>query len=253
MSVAKWQAAVLIGCIGFFGSSCASTADESPAERRAIALEEDNENLRRQIEDLGAVETALSRELDAHKGELNAERNHASRLGSERERLVAENGRLKDDLETLQAANVRRSNQAVNTDSLAGQNIDVSRLDDGSVAIRLGGTAMFKPGQDALTKEGRKMLNRVAKFLKSQSSLKISVEGHTDATPLGKSKAVWGTNLALSLARAMAVQDYLKNDRKVADRRMRVVGYGSHKPLVAGKSKVANMKNRRVELVLYRS
>lgn len=235
-------------------SGCASNQDETPLERRALELEDDNGNLRNQLQDKNSVESALSRELEAKKrenaqleGELGNLRNEAVELRAENERLRGETA----------GSGGRRSEVAaavVDTKGLEDvKDIEVIKQDDGSVLLRLSGTVMYETAKDSLTAAGKKMLDRVANVIRGDGSTLLSIEGHTDSRPLGKSKDVWGTNLALSLARAMSVHDYLKNDRNISDKRMRVVGYGEHHPVVKGSDEKSLARNRRVEILLYRA
>ncbi len=236
----------------FFIAACATSEDETPGDRRSVALEEDNVSLKKQIEDLNAVENALNRELESQKGLAAQEQNGTKVLRDENERLRGAIAKLQADLNQARMEKAKERPVAdVKTSGLAGPNIDIIERHDGSVAVRIGGSAMFNTAQDTLTRSGERVLDRIGRFLKQRRDLQVSVEGHTDATPLGKTKAIWGTNLALSLARAMAVQDYLRATQNIAEKRMRVVGYGEHRPLMPGKSKAANAKNRRVEIVLY--
>lgn len=233
-------------------SACATSEDETVADRRANGLEQDNVSLKKQIEDLNAVEVALNRELESEKNSSVQRQNSDRELSQENVRLRAQVAQLRADLENASKTTEEiRPVSQIETSGLSGRDIEVVEKSDGSVAVRVGGTAMFKTGQDTLTRSGMKVLDRVGSFLKSRGDLQVSVEGHTDATPLGKTQSIWGTNLALSLARAMAVQDYLRAKQNISEKRMRVVGYGEHRPLVPGTSKAANAKNRRVEIVLH--
>ena len=243
---------VLLLCI--FSAGCATSEDENAVDRRVYALEEDNASLRKQIEDLNAVETALSRELEAQKNANGGNTRKAAVLERENAALKENIARLQRELSSREVQPMTEKPASlvdIDEEAIRGRNVKVIQRGDGTVAIRIQGISMFNTAQDTLTAAGQKVLDRIGRFLRSHSDLLISVEGHTDATPLGKSKAVWGTNLALSLARAMAVQEYLRSKQKIPEKRMRVVGYGEHRPLVPGRTKAANAKNRRVEIVLY--
>ena len=232
--------------------ACSSTGDENPAERRAMALEAENETLRRQIEGMAAVESALNRDLESQRSGLDAAQDNSSEIVEANDQLRRENARLQQELNERSVSVVETKKSAVvDANALNSKGIEVIEKDDGDVLLRLGGMAMFQTARDELTKDGKSTLNKVAAYLKKEPTILISVEGHTDATPLGKTKKIWGTNLALSLARAMAVHDYLKSQHKISSSRMRVVGYGEHRPIAPGKSKAANAKNRRVEIVLH--
>ena len=239
---------VMVAALPFIGG-CASTEDEAEADRRTKMLEEDNAALRKRLEDLAAVEQALNRELESKKRELEDARGRA-RENEERARaLQAEKRRLAEDARLAAVrASERPAVPVVDIGAIDDKNVEVVRSSEG-VTVRMAGAVMFRPGRDDLTPQGRRILDRVIGVLKSRLDLLISVEGHTDATPLGKTKKLWGTNLALSLARAMSVHEYLKRNG-ISESRMRVVGWGEHRPLVPGTGKAANARNRRVELIL---
>ena len=112
------------------------------------------------------------------------------------------------------------------------------------VAFRVAGGVLFASGQNVLSEGGKRTLDELVGSLQGR---KLRVEGHTDATPIRRSR--WGTNLRLSLERAMSVADYLiasglsKSDVSAA-------GYGPNRPAVEGSSKEALQQNRRVEILM---
>ncbi|MEE9392432.1 MAG: OmpA family protein [Planctomycetota bacterium] len=263
--------AVLASLAAALLTSCASTnQDEYQDDARLVSVREDNETLKRRLVDMGSVETALERELNAKKGETRSATAESQRLRSENRRLLAELDRLKR--QPKPAANTLRPNSRrgersvsvvtplrnrggltapkINFSSLVGKDIEVVDNGDGKLRVRLAGATMFRTASSDLSKGGRKILDKVGDILRENRGVFVSVEGHTDATPLGKSRTQWGTNMALSMARALVVQDYLKNSEKISEKRMRVVGYGEHRPAQSGRSASALAKNRRVELVL---
>jgi len=86
------------------------------------------------------------------------------------------------------------------------------------------------------------VLDAHAKFLNSNSDIKVLVEGHADerGTP--------EYNIALGERRAKAVVTYLEN-MGVASGQLSVVSYGEEKPMIKDRSEDAFAKNRRAVLV----
>jgi outer membrane protein OmpA-like peptidoglycan-associated protein len=78
--------------------------------------------------------------------------------------------------------------------------------------------------------------------LQQETSLKISIEGHTDNT--GNA----AHNKKLSEDRANAVLNALTG-QGIDKSRLSAQGFGSERPLVANDSEANKAKNRRVELV----
>jgi flagellar motor protein MotB len=134
---------------------------------------------------------------------------------------------------------------------ITDQDVNVESRPDGSMLVRVAGGATFAPGSATLTKRGKEALKKIGDELK-HSKGSIRIEGHTDATPLtGKNKETYGNNRNLSIARALAVEDYLVKDCKVSKSQIEeAVGLGDAKPLDAAKNKAAYAKNRRIDIIV---
>ncbi|MBM4108864.1 MAG: OmpA family protein [Phycisphaerae bacterium] len=106
--------------------------------------------------------------------------------------------------------------------------------------ITIAGDVAFASGSVTLTAAAKRELDTIASRLNSRySGRTIRVEGHTDSDPIRKSK--WGTNEALSQARAESVVAYLTS-KGVSSSRLSAVGMGSAKP------KRTKGESRRVEI-----
>ena len=110
----------------------------------------------------------------------------------------------------------------------------------------------FGSGKATLSTGGQGALGSVASRLKSDfpKDARIYIEGHTDSDPIRKSS--FASNRDLSIARAMAVLQYLVADGKIPDSRFVVAGYGQYSP-VASNVGDQKAKNRRVEIVVKRA
>lgn len=122
--------------------------------------------------------------------------------------------------------------------------VELVRTPEG-YAFRVAGGVLFASGQNALTEQGKKTL---ADLVSSLDGRRVRIEGHTDDVPITRSQ--WGTNLRLSVERAMAVADYLIHTAGMQAERVAVAGYGEYRPAVAGNDDAARGKNRRVEILL---
>ncbi|WP_341501376.1 OmpA family protein [Gallaecimonas sp. GXIMD4217] len=87
-------------------------------------------------------------------------------------------------------------------------------------------------------------IQRIAKFMKAFPKLDVVIEGHTSAP--GKASY----NLTLSERRAQAVGEVLASEFGIDRARIKTVGYGETRPVMAGSSKEANAANRRIEAKL---
>jgi len=86
-------------------------------------------------------------------------------------------------------------------------------------------------------------LDRVATILKSDSTLKLVIQGHTD------SEGTPARNAALSVRRAKAVKAYLISQGIAADR-LETHAYGANRPLESNETAEGMARNRRVEMEL---
>ncbi len=98
----------------------------------------------------------------------------------------------------------------------------------------------FLTGSSVLTKVSKVELNKVVKALNENPTLKLFVEGHTDATGSDK------INKPLSLKRANAVKMYLVA-QKVDAARLTTEGFGSSQPIADNKTAKGKALNRRVD------
>ena len=105
------------------------------------------------------------------------------------------------------------------------------------------GDVLFQTGKYELKPEARERLAKVSGILLAYPTLKISIEGHTDAV---------GTddyNQRLSEQRAEAVRDYFVQ-QGVTENTVTARGFGKTQPIAANDTPDGRQRNRRVELVL---
>lgn len=101
---------------------------------------------------------------------------------------------------------------------------------------------IFEVSKAEIRPEYRNVIDTIAAMLANDTTLELSIEGHTDNT--GDSAA----NLVLSLNRAKAVWQALI-DRGIDFRRLTYFGWGQDKPIADNRTAQGLILNRRVELV----
>jgi chemotaxis protein MotB len=119
------------------------------------------------------------------------------------------------------------------------------------VVIRIRENGSFKGGSAYVTDEFLPVLDKIREVLVEVPG-RISVEGHTDNTPLG-SGGRYNTNWDLSAARAAAVAEQLFIAPEMDESRFMVVGHGSVRPLIDNRTAENRAKNRRVEIIIVKS
>ena len=105
----------------------------------------------------------------------------------------------------------------------------------------------FEQSKSELLPEGRTELNKVVDLMNKYPSLTIELSGHTSSFK-EDTKEDNEANVELSQDRAEACKMFITNQVRGSDNRIKVIGYGSNKPLVPNISEENRKKNRRVEL-----
>lgn len=106
---------------------------------------------------------------------------------------------------------------------------------------------LFDAGSDDLKSAGQDVLAGIARLLK-QNDHTVSVEGHTDNTPIHTAR--FPSNWELSAARATNVTRRLIQLGVGADR-LRAIGFADTKPLDSNATARGRARNRRVSLVIH--
>ncbi len=118
------------------------------------------------------------------------------------------------------------------------------------VNIQISERILFELGRAELTEEGRAVLVKLVPLLSVASDHALSIEGHTDSTPIANAR--FPSNWELSSQRATGVLRFLLT-QGVAAGRMRAVGYADTRPLADNSTAEGRARNRRVVLILQRA
>ncbi len=199
---------------------------ESLAAER-LRLAEENEELRQQGQ-------ALASELE----KLRREREETAEALAARERELAELARLRRDYDALV--------QDLQAEIQEGR-IAIEKLRNG-MQVSLPGELLFEPGRAVLGPEGVAVIRRVAEQLRGGTH-RIEVQGHTDATPLGRTSAELDSNWDLACLRAARVVELLARFG-VAPERLAAVSFAEFRPVADNGTPEGRRANRRIEIRL---
>ncbi len=141
------------------------------------------------------------------------------------------------DLNTLAAQIV---NEQITT------NEKIVAMDKGGIRIQLSDAVQFKVGTATPIKKSIPALKKLAAILYNYPG-QIIIEGHTDNTPVENYR--FSSNWALSSARAASVTEILV-DQGLPANRIKIVAYGSTRPLVANEGSENQEVNRRVDILV---
>ena len=102
----------------------------------------------------------------------------------------------------------------------------------------------FDTDKATLKPDGQKIVDEIYALLSTNSTLKLSIEGHTDNTGSAQ------RNKQLSTERANTVM-YALAGKGIDIKRLKATGFGSEKPIKANDTEENKAQNRRVELVKF--
>ena len=218
------------------------------------------ENLNLLVDRLKADTMRLNRKLNELQAKYNGlDSNYSALLKNS----SAEINRLAEDLKKREARLtevediLRKRDEATNAlkEKLqkallgfqqSGLSVDIR---NGKVYVSLTDKLLFDTGSIIIDDKGQQALKELAKVLKTQPEINISVEGHTDnqrVNNLGQIKDNWD----LSVLRATSVVRYLTDVEKLENGRITATGKGEFQPIAEGNSPEVRSRNRRIEIVL---
>jgi chemotaxis protein MotB len=125
--------------------------------------------------------------------------------------------------------------------------MDIS-TDRTKIVIRIPGGSLFEPGKaDLNLGKSKPVLDEIVRLLETYPRYRISVQGHTDDSPISTDR--FPSNWELSSARATAVLRYFI-DKNINPKRLTATGYADIFPIASNDSELGQATNRRVEFVL---
>ena len=191
----------------------------------------------------------LQKQTEADKQRLEQDATQLSELKSD---LGAAQSRLEELKAQSQALNERMAEFRGVTRQFQRM-IDSGKLQinfrRGRMIVELPAAVLFASGSAALSDEGRKSLQEVAKILRTVPGKHFIVGGHTDDVPIAKTPNGFSSNWALSAARAVTVTESLV-DAGLHANQLVAAGYGEYDAIANNGSDKGRQKNRRIEIVL---
>lgn len=192
-----------------------SAALIAEAQRTRQAAESQALELRQQVQAAQQIAQAAQQQTQQTQAELDRARAELAARDVETRRL-----RMEQELSRLAA----------------------TRTDERGLIVTLPGI-FFDTGKAVIKAGSRNTLSRIAEQLRTDDTLRIEVEGHTDS--VGST----ASNQSLSERRASAVREFLAANGIPADR-ITSVGRGESSPIAGNTSASGRQQNRRVELVI---
>jgi chemotaxis protein MotB len=208
----------------------------------------------------GEAET-LSAQVDGLQSQITALNGEVSSLKNDLETKQKENDVLETRVKELsqKAEKAEQLEQATKTYQDLQKKLE-KEIQEGQVQItemknRLTMTMVdkiiFPSGSAEISKEGKKVLDKVVSILKDVKDKRIQVEGHTDNVPIVSAlKKRFPTNWELSTARATEVVRYLQETGGLDAQLLSASGFAEYQPVASNDTDEGKHKNRRIEIVL---
>lgn len=123
------------------------------------------------------------------------------------------------------------------------------KVRNGKVYVSLAEQLLFGSGSIDVDQKGVSALQQLAKAIKDQKDINITVEGHTDNVPISKKSTYMQDNWDLSVMRATAITRILTK-AGVAPKQITASGRGEFLPLAGNNTPQQKQMNRRTEIII---
>jgi len=123
------------------------------------------------------------------------------------------------------------------------------KVKNGKVYVSLAEQLLFKSGSIVVDSKGVSALQQLAKAIKDQKDLNITVEGHTDNIPMPNKGEYMQDNWDLSVLRATAITKILTK-AGVSSTQITSSGKAEFNPLAPNSTPESRQKNRRTEIII---
>lgn len=133
------------------------------------------------------------------------------------------------------------------TENTESDDIDIS-VDKTVVMINVSDKLLFNTAGYTVNKKADGLLSKLAEVIKSEPSMEVMVEGHTDSRTINT--ALFTDNWDLSVKRATSVVRALQEDYSVNPEQLIAAGRSKYQPLVDNTDNDAMAKNRRTRIVI---
>lgn len=242
------------------------------SKKKYVALEENYENKRSELQKTQLAKEELERKMEEIQLRVERYNTKIASLNKDKEGMLvnmsddnivlSENNKkvmrktlkkipasklskatsLKDSLDLAIAYNISKNLDSSNNDlnmSIAGTYVKIN-IDD-NLLFR---DSSYRVGEDA-----DDILQKIADVAKSEPSLEIMVEGHTDSRTLKKESYIID-NWDLSVRRSTAIVRRLQDKFNISPDQLIVAGRSSHDPVAPNDNKENMAKNRRTQIVI---
>ena len=241
------------------------------SKKKYVALEEDYNNTRSNLQQTQVEKEELERRLNAieervsdYNAKINSlteendqklELNELTVMSNENKRQMRETLRNVDpallaEAQTLEdSINLAVSYNLENTiSSGSSEDIDIT-VDKTVVMINVSDKLLFRSGSHRVSRDAYPLLEKLAEVIKSEPTMEVMIEGHTDDQTMVENSYLID-NWDLSVRRATAIVRLLQDRFGVSPEKLIAAGRSSYQPLADNDTKENRAKNRRTRIVI---
>lgn len=221
-------------------AGCVSQATYNSKAKETETLAAQNDNLQAQVKSLTADVASLKKEQELTRMEKEALQAKVDELTQKAEKAE----KLEKATQTYQDLTKKLEKEIQE-----GQ-VQISEMKN-RLTMTMLDKIIFPSGSAEISKDGKKVLDKVVSILKDIKDKRIQIEGHTDNVPIVSSlKKRFPTNWELSTGRATEVVRYLQENGGIDPHLLSATGYAEFMPVAPNDTEEGKHKNRRIEIVL---
>ncbi len=127
------------------------------------------------------------------------------------------------------------------------EGLDV-QVDDAVVMINVSDDLLFSSGSFRVSRAGLPLLKKLAELIKSEPSVEVMVEGHSDSQAF--KKEILEDNWDLSVKRATSIIRLLQWRYNVNPKQLIAAGRGQYAPIAENNTRKSRALNRRTRIVI---
>ena len=152
---------------------------------------------------------------------------------------------LKDSMNIAVSYKLKKS---INKNALENSEDVNVNIDKTVVMISISDKMLFRSGSYRISSRAYKVLKKLSEIIKSEPSMDVMVEGHTDSQQIHNK--VLQDNWDLSVKRATSIVRILEKKYGIESSRLIASGRGSSLPLVKNNTRKNRAKNRRTKIII---
>ena len=160
--------------------------------------------------------------------------------------LVSSAKTLKDSINLVIAHNLKNKLNNSQLNNFEDINIDIDKT---VVMITVADNLLFSSGSYKVKSKANNILEQFSGIIKSEPSIDIMIEGHTDSQSVKRSSNLYD-NWDLSVKRATSIVRILESKYGIEANRLIAAGRGSSLPLYDNSNSANRAKNRRTKIII---